>query len=187
LLALTALTGLLAQPTLAQQERWDVEAGADIGYFFFEEKVEDDLGWGVRLGLAITKPFEIELAYDRIDTEDDLGLGLDAESDYLSVDFLWNFHPGAWYGGGRHVPFALLGVGRIDGRATIGPLSFEKKADMIKGGVGYRYYMTEHVGLRFELDGHFTGDDGGFGFDKGDLLLSTGVTFNIHRSRKRHP
>ena len=39
LLALTALTGLLVRPALAQQERWDVEAGADLGYFFFEKKM----------------------------------------------------------------------------------------------------------------------------------------------------
>jgi len=162
ILALVAALFLMPIPALAGGgEKGDWEVGLYTGYGWLDDygnfHPKDDLLWGLRGGYFFTPHWNLELSWQRLDTETDIGiLGVqdqDAELSALRLNVLYNFLPGK-----ELRPFVTAGVGCEKFDAG----SFGSRSDVgFNVGGGLRWFMTEHFDLR--MDGRFVqthvGDD----------------------------
>lgn len=179
LLMIAALAACVAAPAEAQNQRATGEVGINAGYVLFDsDALDDDLSFGVHLGLNITDNAEVEVRYD-FTNADLVGTDADIDIDAYSLGFVWNFHPGGDFDN-PHVPYVTVGGGTAD----LDPSFFDESGKFTDDyhflfvGGGYRYFWNDYFGLRWDLRAIFHGDDGDFGeTDDTDVQTSIGLTW----------
>ena len=168
ILALVAVLFLTAVPALAGGgEKGDWEVGPYGGFGWLDDygrfQPKDDLLFGLRGGYFFTPHWNLELSWQRLDTETDLEiLGVqdeDADLNALRLNLLYNFRPG-----GDIRPFVTAGVGceKFDAHR------FGDSSDKgFNAGGGLRWFLTQHFDIR--LDGRFIRTRVGAGVDESQL------------------
>lgn len=132
--------------------RWGGELDADDNALFDEDVELDESGvYGIRLDVAVSRGFQIELLASRQETEfavDEELFGDDA--DLLDVQ-LDTYHIGVlWQGGSGQVhPFAVTSVGVTSIDPDLPSVSSEDRLSASFGG-GVKVFLNPHVGFRFE-------------------------------------
>lgn len=195
-----ALVLFAASPADAQTRRDSIELSPYAGYIFGGEldagssgfpqstDVDDDGGFGLRLGYNVNDVFGIELSYLHENTE------LISEGDLfepdrhladMDIDMLEGamlFH----MGNNRIRPFFSMGLGmtrmELDREGTTSDTRLRSSL-----GGGLKLYFARQFGFRFDVKSHFTWVDGGDGgcydtrdhYDDcgdGDVLMQTEVS-----------
>jgi hypothetical protein len=141
-LSLAALLG--GTSTHADMRDGAVEFGAYVfrANFDNESNIEDDEGFGARLGIVFTEQHELEFSFDHIATQDEF-FGLDVDLDTLKAGYIYNFIPD-----GVVSPFITVGGGfqqvSIDafGEDETDPLAF--------GGGGVRFFIGDVLNIRVD-------------------------------------
>jgi OmpA-OmpF porin, OOP family len=163
--------------SLATPQSWaiggdkdSVEAGFYAGQAILDEyggiEPDSDLLFGARLGTFMTRKWSLEVSYQRMSAENDLGTDVDVTS--YRGNLLSNFMPGM-----RLRPFITAGLGfeatEIDGADANG-----LGANV---GAGARAYLTDHFGIR--VDGRYVYTDVGGPIDdwQGNIEATFGVLF----------
>jgi opacity protein-like surface antigen len=168
-----ALAALLVPAAASAQGGYRFELTPQVGYRFggeieggedalFDTDLEVDEGaaYGVTFDIPLSRDFQLELLFNRQDTELTFDEGLfggtfdvaDLVVDYYHVGMLWQ-------GGNSDVsPFfvASAGVTRLD--PDVPGADSEDRFSLSLGG-GVKIFFNEHVGLRLEGRGFFTAID----------------------------
>jgi RNA polymerase sigma factor (sigma-70 family) len=94
-------------PVRADMRKGAVELGAYLfrANFDNDSGIEDEEGYGGRLGILFTEQHELEFSFDHLPTEDDF-FGLDVDLNTFKAGYLYNFIPD-----GVVSPFITVGGG----------------------------------------------------------------------------
>ncbi len=131
---------------------------------FLDFDVDDGSGYGLSLGFAVTRDFQVEIFWSHQESD------LVAEGDFFFGDFpltdldIDYYHVGVIYqwGAGQFRPFIAgsLGVTELD---PGDPVLDSESRFSIGVGAGAKVFFTQNFGLRFEARGFTTvideGDD----------------------------
>ena len=146
---------------------------------FFDFDIDDGSGYGLSLGFALNRNFQIEVFWSHqesdLTTESDLFFGDFTLTD-LDIDY---YHAGVLYqwGPGQFRPFlaASLGVTELD---PGDPLLESESRFSLGVGAGAKVYFNQHFGLRFEARAFTTVIDEGDDFcDRRDCYYDDGTYF----------
>ncbi len=144
LLLIGALAGI--RPAAARGTDGSWEAGA---YYFIthpdqESKIQDVSGGGVRIGWYRKAAQEFEIDYDSGSKIDSIRLpGVTFDVSKVSALYVRNYQP---KGHDNLSPILLFGVGQIfidNGTRTSNKF-------LVRAGGGFKYFVSPHVGLRFD-------------------------------------
>lgn len=155
----------------AQSERGQVEAGFDLAYVDVDQQgLSSGASAGARLGISVTRAWQIELDYDRIETEVDVPGGEDVSLDSIALAALFNFP----HSSGKRVPFLRFGAGTV--RENEDFLDAGSVEGIHLGG-GLRFFPRPRFGVRFQVGFFSSGDDGDFGgaFGGDHIDFNTGI------------
>lgn len=175
-IAAAALCLLAAVPAGAQNRRASGELGIFGGYRFFDADIDDDFTYGVHFGVNITDSAEIEVRYEKIETEID-GTSFDVDLDSFSVGFTYNYHPGGSLRS-PHVPYFGVGIGTGEFDVGSGAVSVQDDFDFFFLAAGHRVFWNEDFAFRWDVRTLFYGEDGDlFETDQSDFQVSLGIAW----------
>ncbi len=149
-----------ASPALAQNRSESWEFGPYLVGFDFDSEIEieDKWGAGFRFGYNFVPMHEIELAFEAVDTEDDIFHLIDVKVAQFQANYVLNFIFD------RHqkiVPYFTAGLGAIRFEVDEPFLGSDDETDsLFNMGGGVRFFFTRQFNLR--LDARFvsyTGDN----------------------------
>ncbi|MBI4161900.1 MAG: outer membrane beta-barrel protein [Acidobacteria bacterium] len=164
---------LLAIPAAArgQTEPGNLEWGLFLGEEFLsnDARADDDAVVGLRVGWGLWKTLEVELVFDRVQTNAEPHASIEETVEALSGNLLWNFWTGS-----RELTGAYLagGVGQIDVSVDVPPPnptdpmfplptrgwagnlppgSHDDSDTLLAAAAGLRTLLGERTALRYEL------------------------------------
>jgi len=149
-----------ASPALAQNRSESWEFGPYfVGFDFDNEiEIEDEWGGGFRFGYNFVPMHEIEIAFEAVDTEDDVFHLIDVKVSQLQANYVFNF---VFDRRQKVVPFLTAGLGAIRFEVDEPFIGSDEETDsLFNMGGGVRFFFTRQFNLR--LDARvvsFTGDN----------------------------
>jgi len=149
-----------ASPAVAQNRSESWEFGPYLVAFDFDgaTEIEDDWGAGFRFGYNFVPMHEIEFAFERVDTQDDIYNLIDVEVGQFQANYVFNFISNRRQ---TVVPYLTTGLGFIHFEVYEPSIGGDDETDsLFNMGGGVRFFFTREFHLR--LDGRFvsyTGDN----------------------------
>lgn len=147
-----AFVALLAfsVPAMAGVGKGNGEVGFDYGSTDYDSDtgLDSSDSLSVRGGYHMTNLFQIEGQYQTADsTTEDLGVSVDASTDVLMVNGVFNFHPNK-----DITPYVLAGVGRADVSVDAQGFSDSDSSMAYQIGAGSRFFFGKTKRTAFRLD-----------------------------------
>jgi hypothetical protein len=169
--ACVALVG--GSTSWADMRKGGVELGAYVFSANFDDdsNIDNDEGFGGRLGILFTERHELEFSFDHVSTEDEF-LGFDVDLDTWKAGYIYNFIPDSFVspfievgGGFQNVDIELFGDSETD------PMAY--------GGGGVRFFIGNVFNFRLDglIQAVFPNDDPGDALYDG--ILQGGVGWVI--------
>lgn len=174
--AAVVAAGAFSGAEAAMRER-SVEVGGYVFHASFDDEsnIDDDVGFGGRIGFVFVPHHELELSLDRVETDDDLGLGLNVDLTSFKVGYVFNFAPFS------HVsPLLTVGGGfqRLErSEETIfGSIELEDESDPLAfAGVGIRFFPGNVFNIRLDAQVTAVYPDGDGSDTFYDKIFAAGV------------
>jgi OOP family OmpA-OmpF porin len=111
------------------------------GYFFdSDQDLLDSVTYGAAIGYDFNKNWGIEVSYNSIDAQADVG-GADVDTSLYRLEALYYFLPDS-----RWTPFIAFGFGSID---IDDPSADDGFA--LDYGLGFKYYLTDNIAFRTDI------------------------------------
>ena len=131
----------------ADMRKGGVELGAYVyrADFDSDSGIDNDEGFGGRLGILFTERHEMEFSFEYLSTEDEF-FGLDVDLDTFKIGYIYNFIPDSFVS-----PFITVGGGFQE--AEIDLFDDVVTDPMAFGGGGVRFFIGNV--FNFRLDGQF--------------------------------
>ena len=151
----TACLVLFAAPVLALDKFYVV---GEVEHERFSDDLEDEVGWRLGVGAALSEKWGLEIAYDLSEPAVD-GTFSELDAEHIGADLLYYFGEGDR---GRFFALAGAGVAQLDG--DVGGTSVDLDGEYGEVGVGYLRRFTRS-GFAFRFDyryRHTELDDGEF-------------------------
>jgi opacity protein-like surface antigen len=147
-----AFVALLAcsVPALAGIGQGNGEVGFDYGSTDYDSDtgLDSSDSLSLRGGYFMTNLFQIEGQYQTADSSvEDLGVDVDASTDVLMVNGVFNFHPNK-----DITPYVLAGVGRADVSVDAPGFSESDSGMAYQIGAGSRFFFGKTKRTAFRLD-----------------------------------
>lgn len=163
-LVVAAFVFLLPLSARSEIKAGSFEVSPFAGYNFFQNRqnLEDSFVYGGRLGYNFTKNFGIEAAGEYIESNvDDKTIGFTRKGQFTSpidnvditfyhLDLLYHFIPE-----GNFNPFIAAGYGFAHYSSEIN----SRDMAIIDFGLGAKYWLTDHIALRFDLRDNMVYDE----------------------------
>jgi OOP family OmpA-OmpF porin len=149
-LLLAATASLLFAPSaFAGQRAGAFTLSPLVGYHIFEgdQKIDDDMAYGLGFGYNLTKRVAIELDFRYTPTNIDIPgfRGKDVEVWTGSVNALYHFNPD-----GPFVPYLAAGFGGMIFEVDdVGGRDSDEDF-MLNAGAGFKYFFSDNLALRFD-------------------------------------
>jgi opacity protein-like surface antigen len=137
-------------PALAGIGQGNGEVGFDYGSTDYDSDtgLDSSDSLSLRGGYFMTNLFQIEGQYQTADsTTDDLGVDVDASTDILMVNGVFNFHPKK-----DITPYVLAGVGRADVSVDTVGFSESDSGMAYQIGAGSRFFFGKSKRAAFRID-----------------------------------
>jgi OOP family OmpA-OmpF porin len=143
---------VVALPIIANAEirEGSFEINPFAGYYFPSTEAQDHGLYGLRVGYNLTKNWGVEGAFDHFV----------ARAEMYHADVLYHFNPNTKFN-----PFVVGGIGNAFIREGT------HNAFMGDIGLGFKYFLSDTVGLRFDARGAFS--------DFSSLVTTAGITFQL--------
>ncbi len=148
LLSLTVV--LLPVVATAEIRGGSIEINPFAGYYFPSTEAQDHGLYGLRVGYNLTRNWGVEGAFDHFV----------ARAEMYHADLLYHFNPETKFN-----PFVVGGIGNAFIREGT------HNAFMGDIGLGFKYFLSDTVGLRFDARGAFS--------DFSSLVTTAGLTFQL--------
>ncbi|HKY30910.1 MAG TPA: outer membrane beta-barrel protein [Candidatus Polarisedimenticolia bacterium] len=136
-------------PLRAEMRKGAIELGAYVfrANFDSDSNIENDEGFGARLGILFTEQHELEFSYDHLSTEDEF-FGGDVDLDTFKAGYVYNFLPDSAVS-----PFITVGGGLQRLEFVVEDLlGFEDEVDetdpLAFGGGGVRFFIGNVFNIR---------------------------------------
>ncbi|MEJ2696559.1 MAG: OmpA family protein [Candidatus Sulfobium sp.] len=150
LILLSLAVVLVPIMSTAEIREGSVEINPFAGYYFPSTEARDHGLYGLRIGYNLTKNWGVEGAFDHFV----------ARAEMYHADVLYHFTPKTNFN-----PFIVGGIGNAFIREDT------HNAFMGDIGLGFKYFLSDTVGLRFDARGAFT--------DFSSLVTTAGITFQL--------
>ena len=133
----------------------DVQKGnGEVGFDYGSTDYDSDTGLdssdslSIRGGYHMTNLFQVEGQYMTADaTTEDLGVDVDASTDILMVNGVFNFHPKK-----EITPYVLVGMGRADVSVESTGVSADDSGMAYQIGAGSRFFFGKNKRTAFRVD-----------------------------------
>ncbi|HZM71218.1 MAG TPA: porin family protein [Candidatus Cryosericum sp.] len=137
-------------PALAGIGQGNGEVGFDYGSTDYDSDtgLDSSDSLSVRGGYFMTNLFQIEGQFQTADaTTEDLGIDVDASTDIMMVNGVFNFHPNK-----EITPYVLAGVGRADVSVDAAGFSDSDSGMAYQIGAGSRFFFGKSKRAAFRVD-----------------------------------
>lgn len=142
----------IPSPASADIREGSVELGAYLfrANFDDESNIENDEGFGGRLGFAFSSQHGLEFNLDHVETGDEFGLGLEVDITTLKAGYVYNFVPD-----GVVSPLLTVGGGfqrlRVSEETIFGNEELTDETDpMGFAGLGVRFFIGPVFNIRID-------------------------------------
>ena len=175
-----AFVALIAcsMPALADVGKGNGEVGFDYGSTDYDSDtgLDSSDSLSIRGGYHMTNLFQVEGQYMTADaTTEDLGTDVDASTDILMVNGVFNFHPKK-----EITPYVLVGMGRADVSVESTGFSADDSGMAYQIGAGSRFFFGKNKRAAFRVDLSRISQDT-FDEDTTNTTFAGGFTWRLGR------
>ena len=165
-------------PALAGIGQGNGEVGFDYGSTDYDSDtgLDSSDSLSVRGGYFMTNLFQVEGQYMTADaTTEDFGTDVDASTDILMVNGVFNFHPKK-----EITPYVLVGMGRADVSVESTGFSADDSGMAYQIGAGSRFFFGKNKRAAFRVDLSRISQDT-FDEDTTNTTFAGGFTWRLGR------
>jgi len=153
----------------------EVGGYATAAWFDDDSNVDDDVGLGGRLGIVFLPHHELEFSVDFINTDDNMGLGLDVDLSTFKMGYVFNLLPKAGIS-----PLLMVGAGWqrvqvVDDYAYSYYELVDETDPLAYAGAGVRFFLGPVLNIRVDAQAVAVYPDGDSQDRLVDKVINVGV------------